>query len=74
MTVSAWPSGMDPSSAKIKLGADRLGWKSHEVHRFWKYERQANGELHHHRQIIAMQTTHQLFGSGSRKIESGLPR
>ena len=52
MTVSAWPSGMDPSSAKIKLGADRLGWKSHEVHRFWKYERQANGELHHHRQSM----------------------
>lgn len=52
MTVSGWPDGMDPSSAKIKLGADRLGWKSHEVQRFWRYERKPDGTLQHHRQSM----------------------
>ena len=29
--------GEGPASERLKLGADRLGWRSHEVSRFWSY-------------------------------------
>lgn len=52
MSVSCFPSGIDPSSQKIKTGADRLGWKSHEVARFWKYEKRPDGTWTDRRQSM----------------------
>lgn len=52
MSVSCYPSGIDPSSSKIKRGADRLGWKSHEVARFWKYEQKGDGTWTDRRQSM----------------------
>lgn len=36
--VNRRAEGLSPSSRKIVLGADRLGWKHTEIERFWKYE------------------------------------
>lgn len=51
-TVSRFPNGVGPASDRIKLGADRLGWKSSEIARFWKYTKGPDGNLQGRRQSM----------------------
>ncbi len=41
-SVSRFPNGPGPSSLTLRAGADKLGWKTAEIQRFWKYSAAAN--------------------------------
>ena len=43
-SASFFPNGVGPASETIKAGADKLGWKSREIGRFWKYEETSKGK------------------------------
>lgn len=43
-SVSRFPNGVGPASELIKAGADKLGWKSSEIQRFWKYTTGGDGK------------------------------
>lgn len=42
-SVSRWPDGVGKASEHLHAAADKLGWKSSEIARFWKYSRTATG-------------------------------
>ena len=38
MGVTSKPTGLSPASDTLERGAEKLGWKSREIERFWSYE------------------------------------
>lgn len=68
MSVSTWPEGIDPSSKKIQEGAQKLGWKSHEIARFWKYGRGPDGRLTHRRQSMTETMVPRARAAGARLL------
>ncbi len=38
MGVTRKPTGLSPASNTLAAGADKLGWKSREIERFWRYD------------------------------------
>jgi len=68
MSVSHIPAGIDPSSVKIRTGADRLGWKSHEIARFWRYDKKPDGTLSDRRQSMTETMVPRALKAGARLL------
>jgi len=43
LSVSTRPGGLGPASKILGKGAKKMGWKTHEVKRFWKFEKGSKG-------------------------------
>ena len=66
--VSNMPRGIGPASQKLKDGADRLGWSSAEISRFWKYEEQPDGSFADRRQSMTVTMIPRAKRAGARLI------
>lgn len=40
MRTSRRPQGLSPASRRLQKGADKLGWESGEIERFWRYDQE----------------------------------
>ena len=71
LNVSTRAEGESPASQAVKRGADKLGWKSREIQRFWKYERQPDGSLRSRRQSMSETLVPRSEAAGAR-LETGV--
>lgn len=69
--VSHRVEGESPASLAVKRGAEKLGWKSREIRRFWKYERQPDGSLRSRRQSMSETLVPRAEAAGAR-LETGV--
>ncbi len=67
LQVSRLPGGVGPASRKLAEGAERLGWRSREIARFWRYERGPEG-LRSRRQSMSETLIPRALAAGCRLL------
>ncbi|MDP6931796.1 MAG: GMC family oxidoreductase, partial [Myxococcota bacterium] len=68
LCVSRHPAGVGPTSLKLREGAHRLGWKTAEIARFWKYEELGDGTWKGSRQSMSKTFIPRALGAGCRLL------
>lgn len=68
LSVSTMPEGVGPASEALRAGAKKLGWKSTEIARFWKYTKGADGKLHGRRQSMSETLVPRALAAGARLL------
>ncbi len=66
--VSERQDGLSPASKALQKGADRLGWRHTEIHRFWKYDREPDGALTSTRQSMSATLVPRAEAAGARVL------
>lgn len=66
LSVSTRVGGVGPASLKLKEGADRMGWRSREIARFWKYVPKEGGGVRGERQSMTRTMIPRLRAAGGR--------
>lgn len=68
MHVSTRRDGVGPASERLKAGADRLGWRSVEIPRFWRYDEAPDGTLTSRRQSMTETMIPRALAAGARLL------
>ena len=64
--VHAFPDGPGPTSALLRDGAEKMGWSTHEIPRFWAYDRGSEGAFAGRRQSMSETLIPRALYAGAR--------